>query len=171
MTVRFGLLGAGRIGKVHTKAITSNAKARLVAVADAMPAAAKAIAGESGAEVRTIDAIEKSADIDAVVICTPTDTHADLIERFAKAGKAIFCEKPIDLDAKRVRKCLAVVEKTKGDADGRLQPALRSAFRGRAQGDRRWLDRRGGDGARSPRAIPARRRSTTSSVRAAFSAT
>ena len=46
MTVRFGLLGAGRIGKVHAKAITSNAKARLVAVADAMPAAAKAIAGE-----------------------------------------------------------------------------------------------------------------------------
>ena len=60
-----------------------------------------------------IDAIEKAKDIDAVVICTPTDTHADLIERFAKAGKAIFCEKPIDLDVKRVEKCLAVVEKTK----------------------------------------------------------
>jgi myo-inositol 2-dehydrogenase/D-chiro-inositol 1-dehydrogenase len=47
-----------------------------------------------------------------VVICTPTDTHADLIERFSKAGKAIFCEKPIDLDVRRVEECLEVVEKT-----------------------------------------------------------
>ncbi|TIV42571.1 MAG: inositol 2-dehydrogenase, partial [Mesorhizobium sp.] len=58
-----------------------------------------------------IEAIEKAGDIDAVIICTPTDTHADLIERFAKAGKAIFCEKPIDLDAGRVEECLAVVDK------------------------------------------------------------
>ena len=56
-----------------------------------------------GAEVRTIEAIEAAGDIDAVVICTPTDTHADLIERFATAGKAIFCEKPIDLDVARVQ--------------------------------------------------------------------
>ncbi len=113
MTVRFALLGAGRIGKVHAKAVTSNSDAKLVAVADAIPAAAKEIAGKYGCEIRTIDAIEKSSDIDAVVICTPTDTHADLIERFAKAGKAIFCEKPIDLSLKRVKSCLAVVEKTK----------------------------------------------------------
>lgn len=113
MTVRFGLLGAGRIGKVHAKAVSGNADARLVAVADAFPAAAEAIAGAYGCEVRTIDAIEAAADIDAVVICTPTDTHADLIERFARAGKAIFCEKPIDLDAERVRACLKVVSDTK----------------------------------------------------------
>ena len=56
------------------------------------------------AEVRTIDAIEAADDIDAVVICTPTDTHADLIERFARAGKAIFCEKPIDLDVEPGRR-------------------------------------------------------------------
>ena len=97
MTVKFALLGAGRIGKVHAKAITSNPDARLVAVADAMPAAAKELAAKYGCEVRSIDEIEAAKDIDAVVICTPTDTHADLIERFAKAGKAIFCEKPIDL--------------------------------------------------------------------------
>lgn len=114
MAVRFGILGAGRIGKVHARAVGSNPKARIVAVADAMPAAAKAIADEYGAEVRTIEAIEKAKDIDAVVICTPTDTHADLIERFVKAGKAVFCEKPVDLDVKRVRKCLATVAKTKG---------------------------------------------------------
>ncbi|MEQ1940361.1 inositol 2-dehydrogenase [Mesorhizobium sp. CN5-321] len=112
MTVRFGLLGAGRIGKVHARAVDSNPEARLVAVADAFEQAAKDIATAYGAEVRSIDEIEAANDIDAVVICTPTDTHADLIERFSKAGKAIFCEKPIDLDVRRVEECLEVVEKT-----------------------------------------------------------
>lgn len=112
MTVRFGLLGAGRIGKVHARAIGSNQAARLVAVADAAEQAARDISDAYGAEMRTIDQIEQAGDIDAVVICTPTDTHADLIERFARAGKAIFCEKPIDLDVGRVEECLAVVEQT-----------------------------------------------------------
>jgi myo-inositol 2-dehydrogenase/D-chiro-inositol 1-dehydrogenase len=113
MTVRFGLLGAGRIGKVHAKAITADANARLVAVADAMAPAAEAVAKQYGCEVRSIEAIEAAKDIDAVVICTPTNTHADLIERFARAGKAIFCEKPVDLSLSRVRDCLKVVEKEK----------------------------------------------------------
>lgn len=110
MTVRFGLLGAGRIGKVHAKAVTSNSKARLVAVADAVEASASDLAGLYGAEVRSIEQILKTSDIDAVVICTPTDTHADLIEQFSRAGKAIFCEKPIDLDVERVKTCLQVVD-------------------------------------------------------------
>lgn len=114
MAIRFGLLGAGRIGKVHAKAVTGDAQARLVAVADAMPAAAQAIADQYGCEVRTIEAIEAAKDIDAVVICTPTDTHADLIERFVKAGKAVFCEKPIDLSLARVKACLEVVRAHKG---------------------------------------------------------
>jgi myo-inositol 2-dehydrogenase / D-chiro-inositol 1-dehydrogenase len=113
MTVRFGLLGAGRIGKVHAKAITGDANARLVAVADAMPAAAQAIADSYACAIRSIDEIEAAKDIDAVVICTPTTTHADLIERFARAGKAIFCEKPIDLSLARVQACLKVVDQTK----------------------------------------------------------
>ncbi|TKT82551.1 inositol 2-dehydrogenase [Aquamicrobium sp. LC103] len=110
MTVRLGLLGAGRIGKVHARAISGNGGAKLVAVADAFADAAAAISRDYGAEIRGIDEIEASSDIDAVVICAPTDTHADLIERFAKAGKAIFCEKPIDLDIARVRACLGIVE-------------------------------------------------------------
>ena len=114
MTLRFGLLGAGRIGKVHAKAVSSDANAKLVAVADAMPAAAEAIAKQNGCEVRTIDAILAAKDIDAVVICTPTDTHADLIEKFVKAGKAVFCEKPIDLSLARVKTCLEVVRAAKG---------------------------------------------------------
>jgi len=114
MTLRFGLLGAGRIGKVHAKAVTGNPKAKLVAVADAMAPAAEAIAAQYGCEVRSIEAILASKDIDAVVICTPTDTHADLIEAFTNAGKAVFCEKPIDLSLARVKKCLEVVRANKG---------------------------------------------------------
>ena len=114
MTVRFGLLGAGRIGKVHAKAVTGDASAKLVAAADAFPAAAAAIAAQYGCEVRTIEAMAAAKDIDAVVICTPTDTHADLIEMFVKAGKAVFCEKPIDLSLARVKACLEVVRAHKG---------------------------------------------------------
>jgi myo-inositol 2-dehydrogenase/D-chiro-inositol 1-dehydrogenase len=112
MTLRFGLLGAGRIGKVHARAVSADAGARLVAVADAMAPAAQAIADQYGCEVRSIEAILAAKDIDAVVICTPTDTHADLIEAFAKAGKAVFCEKPIDLSLDRVKACLKVVRDT-----------------------------------------------------------
>jgi myo-inositol 2-dehydrogenase/D-chiro-inositol 1-dehydrogenase len=112
MTVRFALLGAGRIGKVHAKAVGSNPDAKLVAVADAFADAANAIAEQYGAEVRSTSQIEASKDVDAVIVCTPTDTHADLIERFSRAGKAIFCEKPVDLDVGRVEACLKVVEET-----------------------------------------------------------
>ncbi|HMQ57124.1 MAG TPA: inositol 2-dehydrogenase [Rhizobiaceae bacterium] len=112
MTLRFALLGAGRIGKVHAKAVSGNADAKLVAVSDPVADAANAIAAQYGCAVRSIDEIEKSSDIDAVVICTPTNTHADLIEKFARAGKAIFCEKPIDLSLARVKTCLDVVKQT-----------------------------------------------------------
>ena len=114
MTIRFGLLGAGRIGKVHAKAVSANPAAKLVAVSDAMPAAAEAIAAQYGCEQRSIAEIAAARDIDAVVICTPTDTHADLIEMFVKAGKAVFCEKPIDLSLARVKQCLEVVRAQKG---------------------------------------------------------
>ncbi|PWW00010.1 myo-inositol 2-dehydrogenase [Hoeflea marina] len=114
MTLHFALLGAGRIGKVHAKAIYANPDATLAAVADAMPGAASDIASHYGCEVRSIEDIELAADIDAVVICTPTNTHADLIERFVRAGKAVFCEKPIDLSLDRVRECLRTVESTGG---------------------------------------------------------
>jgi myo-inositol 2-dehydrogenase/D-chiro-inositol 1-dehydrogenase len=113
MPLRFGLLGAGRIGKVHAKTINDNPSGTLVAVTDAVPAAAESIERQYGCQTRSIEAIESATDIDAVIICTPTDTHADLIERFSRAGKAVFCEKPIDLDIDRVKACLKVVEETK----------------------------------------------------------
>lgn len=113
MSLRLGLLGAGRIGKVHAGAIAATPGAKLVAVADAFPQAAAALASSAGAEVRDVDAIMNASDIDAVLITTPTDLHAAMIEQAAKAGKAIFCEKPIDLSVERVKACLKVVADTK----------------------------------------------------------
>jgi myo-inositol 2-dehydrogenase/D-chiro-inositol 1-dehydrogenase len=109
MVTKLALLGAGRIGKVHARAIAEDKRAKLVAVVDAVAEAAQAIAESAGCRVSSIEEIEADRDIDAVIICTPTNTHADLIERFAKAGKAIFCEKPIDLDVDRARSCLETV--------------------------------------------------------------
>ncbi len=112
MSVRFGLLGAGRIGQVHARAITGDRDARLVAVTDVHAPSAELVAQTYGCAVRTLEDIETAEDIDAVVICTPTDTHSDLIERFSRVGKAIFCEKPIDLDVSRVKACLKTVADT-----------------------------------------------------------
>ncbi|MGB2319230.1 MAG: inositol 2-dehydrogenase [Candidatus Puniceispirillum sp.] len=113
MSVRIAVLGAGRIGQVHARAIAGHDAAILTAIADPIAAAADAIAEQYGCDVRTIDEIAVSDDVDGVIICTPTDTHADLIEQFARSGKAIFCEKPIDLSVDRVRACLDVVNETK----------------------------------------------------------
>ncbi len=131
MTLKFGLLGAGRIGKVHAGAVAASSGAKLVAVADALPDAAQAIARTSGAEVRSVEAIINASDIDAVLITTPTDMHADMIEQAARAGKAIFCEKPIDLSVERVRRCLDVVRAEKAPLmigfNRRFDPNFRAA--------------------------------------------
>ena len=112
--MRIGLLGAGRIGQIHARSAAAHKAATLAAVFDVDAKAAAAIAAGTGATVaKGISDIIGDKSIDAVLICTPTDTHADLIEQAAKAGKAIFCEKPVDLSAERVRACLKVVADTK----------------------------------------------------------
>ncbi len=110
--MRFGIIGAGRIGKIHAGNVAARADCEVRFVADVDAAAGEALARTSGGVVASIEAIMGSAEIDAVAICAPTDMHADLIERAARAGKAIFCEKPIDLDAARIRRCLEVVKAT-----------------------------------------------------------
>ncbi|MEX3016106.1 inositol 2-dehydrogenase [Gymnodinialimonas hymeniacidonis] len=108
--IRIGLLGCGRIGQVHARTLKTMDDARIVAVADAMPAAAQSLAEATGAEVRDTDAIPSASDIDAVVIGTPTDTHFAQIEAATKAGKAIFCEKPVDMSVDNIRTLMAGVE-------------------------------------------------------------
>ncbi|MEL6959088.1 MAG: inositol 2-dehydrogenase [Pseudomonadota bacterium] len=110
--VRIGLLGCGRIGQVHARAIKNNPDATVVAVSDAFADAANALADQTEAEVRDTDEIIASDDIDAVVIGTPTTTHYDIIHAAARAGKAIFCEKPVDLSSERIKDCIKVVEST-----------------------------------------------------------
>lgn len=108
--MRFGVIGAGRIGKIHGGNIAKRADCSVALVADADAGAAQALAAATAAKVGTVEEILAASDIDAIAICSPTDTHADLIELGAKAGKAIFCEKPVDLSADRVRACLEVVK-------------------------------------------------------------
>lgn len=108
--LQIGLLGCGRIGQVHARSIKALDEATVVAVADALPDAAEALASATGADIRTADAILASDDVDAVVIGTPTDTHFDLIQGAARAGKAIFCEKPIDMSVDNIRTCIEAVE-------------------------------------------------------------
>ncbi len=108
--IKVGLLGAGRIGRIHGGNVAASGKARLVAVADALPEAAGSLANELGARVESAEAIIAAGDLDAVLICSPTDTHADLIEAAVKAGKAVFCEKPVDLSSERILRCLQVVK-------------------------------------------------------------
>jgi len=108
--LRIGLLGCGRIGQVHARTIKGMDEARVQAVADAVPEAAERLAEDLGAEMRSAEVILEAPDIDAVVIGTPTDTHFDLIQGAARAGKAIFCEKPIDMSVDNIRACIEVVE-------------------------------------------------------------
>lgn len=107
---RFGILGAGRIGKVHAATLARSPRAAVAYVADALPEAAEALAREVGARVATVEAVIAAPDVDAILICTPTDTHADLIEAAARAGKPILCEKPVSLSVERIEACLPVVE-------------------------------------------------------------
>ncbi len=108
--MKFGVIGAGRIGKIHAGNIARRGDCSVAIIADADASAAESLARATGAKVGSVEEILSSSEIDAVAICSPTDTHADLIERSAKAKKAIFCEKPIDLSAARVRACLDVVQ-------------------------------------------------------------
>jgi myo-inositol 2-dehydrogenase/D-chiro-inositol 1-dehydrogenase len=103
------LIGAGRIGKIHGTNLARQSGMRLRFVCDAVAPAAEELAGRLGAATRDLDGIFGDASIGAVVIASSTDTHADLIVRAAAAKKAIFCEKPVDLDLARARACAAAV--------------------------------------------------------------
>jgi myo-inositol 2-dehydrogenase/D-chiro-inositol 1-dehydrogenase len=100
------VLGAGRIGRIHAGNIAAHPGARLAGIADTDKEAAGRLATSLG--TRTLS-IADAMHADAVLIASPTPTHADYIEQAAAAGLAVFCEKPIDLSADRVRPCLAAV--------------------------------------------------------------
>lgn len=107
--LNIAILGCGRIGQVHARTVDALDTARVTAVSDALPEAAGTLAKDVSARVMTVEEIFADSSIDGVIIGTPTTTHYDLIHGAAAAGKAILCEKPVDLDAGRIQDCLAVV--------------------------------------------------------------
>jgi HAD superfamily hydrolase (TIGR01509 family) len=110
----FALVGAGFIGPVHAANVAARSDTRLAWVVDVDPNAGAALAGKHGARF-TVDLGEALADdaVDAVLVCTPPRTHAAIIERAARAGKAIFCEKPVDLEMARIDACARVLAETR----------------------------------------------------------
>lgn len=105
--IRVGLLGAGRIGRVHAESISRDPDSKIVAVADIYEPAAEELAAKAGAEAKSIDAILADPEVDVVLIATSTDTHSDLIEAATAAGKSVLCEKPLDLSLERAKACMA----------------------------------------------------------------
>ena len=111
--IRFGVIGAGRIGKVHARTIALNPKAKLSYIADAMPKAAEDLAATYGAKVASVDDIMKAKDVDAVLIGSPTGFHAEQIQAASNNGKAIMCEKPVSLSVDLITETLKVVARNK----------------------------------------------------------
>jgi myo-inositol 2-dehydrogenase/D-chiro-inositol 1-dehydrogenase len=111
--INVGVIGAGRIGRVHTENLAYRIpEANLVAISDVFVEAAQKLAAELGVPAVHQDPrrILEDKSIDAVLICSSTDTHAQFIEQAAQAGKQIFCEKPIALDLAKIDHALAQVE-------------------------------------------------------------
>jgi myo-inositol 2-dehydrogenase/D-chiro-inositol 1-dehydrogenase len=109
--LKFAQFGAGRIGTIHAANLAAHSNARLLYVVDVNTEAANKLAAQHGAEVTDVATALADPEVTAVIIASATDTHADLAIAAAKAGKAIFCEKPIDLSLRRVDQCLAAVKK------------------------------------------------------------
>ncbi len=111
--IRVAVIGAGRIGKIHIENLVNKiSEAEVTCVADIQVDKTKEWAKKFGIERVIPDPIKaiQEPDIDAVIICSPTDTHADLIIESARAGKDIFCEKPIDRDLDRIEAALKEVK-------------------------------------------------------------
>ena len=111
--IEVALFGAGRIGKIHAANLAAQPGVQFKYVVDVNQDAAAALAARHGGSSATVEAALADPAIKAVVIASSTDTHADLILRSAAAGKAIFCEKPVDLTIDRARACAAAVKEAK----------------------------------------------------------
>jgi myo-inositol 2-dehydrogenase/D-chiro-inositol 1-dehydrogenase len=108
--VGFAVLGCGRIGRMHARNLAAHPRAELVAVYDVANAAAEEVGTALGARVASsVDEALACPRVRAVLVASSTDTHVDLLTRSVKAGKAVLCEKPIDLDIAKVDACWAEI--------------------------------------------------------------
>jgi myo-inositol 2-dehydrogenase / D-chiro-inositol 1-dehydrogenase len=108
--IGFCQFGAGRIGAIHAGNISRHPDARRHIVVDPDRVAAERLAGRYSAGVGSQTEALADPKVNAVVIASSTDTHADLVEAASRAGKAVFCEKPLDLDRGRAEACVAVTQ-------------------------------------------------------------
>ena len=109
--IRFALFGCGRIGRVHADSIDVHPRAELAWVYDPIGSAASEIANRYGTTIApAVDVAIDDPSVDAVVIASATPTHVDLLTRAVRAGKAVLCEKPIDLDLARVDQCWTEID-------------------------------------------------------------
>ena len=113
MTVNLAIIGIGRIGKIHANSIFTHPNAKLVGFFDENNSEIKNFSEKYNSDFLDIKTIENDHNIDAVVICSPTETHIDLIKKFSNSGKAIFCEKPIDLNVNKTIECIDFLNKNK----------------------------------------------------------
>lgn len=112
--IRVGVIGAGRIGRLHAEHLATRIRdAELAAIADINLAAAEATAARFRVPLAVSDywQILDDPTMQAVAVCSATDTHSEIVRAAAAAGKHVFCEKPIDLDLRRIDGTLAAVER------------------------------------------------------------
>ncbi|MBQ9913347.1 MAG: inositol 2-dehydrogenase [Clostridia bacterium] len=125
--LNIGIIGAGRIGKVHIQSITYNVPtAKVLGITDVFKDGLQELADKYGIEKVYADYKEMLADkdIDAVLVCSSTDTHADISIEAAKAGKHVFCEKPVDLTPEKVKAVIDAV----AEAGVKLQVGFNRRF-------------------------------------------
>ncbi len=103
------LIGAGRIGRIHAHNATRHLRVALAAIVDPQEGAASALANECGSRVATLEQVLADPAIAGVVIASATDTHLEYSLRAVQAGKAVFCEKPVDQDLARARAAAATL--------------------------------------------------------------
>jgi myo-inositol 2-dehydrogenase/D-chiro-inositol 1-dehydrogenase len=108
--IKLALFGAGRIGKIHGHSVALNPQAQLVALYDPYAPNADSLSAALGCAQMSPEEIFADTSIDGILVCSATDTHADLIEQAVAAGKHVFCEKPIDLALARVQQVVAKVK-------------------------------------------------------------
>jgi myo-inositol 2-dehydrogenase/D-chiro-inositol 1-dehydrogenase len=108
--IGIAVFGAGRIGRIHASNLHQHADAQVLHIVDVVKDAAEELAASCGAKVSSVEQALADPQVHAVVIASSTDTHAELVTLSARAGKAIFCEKPLDLD---IQTALASVEEVK----------------------------------------------------------
>ncbi len=103
MTHRIALIGAGRIGRIHARNAALHPRLQLAAVVDPVAESAQSLATQWRSTVRTLDEVLEDDGIAGVIVASSTDTHLDYSVRAVRAGKAVFCEKPIDQELARAR--------------------------------------------------------------------